>query len=510
MNFPNLCYYNPAFIPEDNRVLDVDVCIYGGNAAGCVAAIQTRKLGLSTLVLEPGGHVGGLTAGGLSETDYGKKYVIGGMSREFYARCGKAYGIEEEWRFEPKVAEQVFLSWLEEAGVEVLFRRFLAGMEKDGARISAIKLEGGLKVRAGYFIDCSYEGDLMARAGVSYHVGREDNAVYGELLNGAQEHKKHQFDFPVSPYIVENDPASGLLPGIEASEYSEGAGDKRVQAYNFRMCLSKNPNNQIPFEKPENYNPLEYELLARYLKGGWRQHMHKYDPIRGQKCDMNNHGAVSSDFIGRNFDYPEASYTKREEIFQAHVTYQKGLMWYRSNDPSVPADVQEGWRKWALPADEFPDCGGWPHQLYVRESRRMVSDYVTTEADCRGERSCDDPVGMGSYTLDSHNCRRFVRDGFVRNEGDVQDGTPPYKISRRSIEPKKYECENLLVPLCAAASHIAYGSLRMEPVFMILGQSAATLAAIARDHNCAVQDVPYSELRLQLERDEQVLEMPKI
>lgn len=515
MNSPELlCYYNPALIPADERTVEVDLCIYGGNAAGCTTAIQAKKMGLSVLLLEPSGHVGGLTAGGLSHTDFGRKYVIGGLSREFYERCGAHYGVEEEWHFEPKVAEKVLLEWLEEAGVEVLFRRFLSKVEMDGKRIAGIELEGGLQVRARYFVDCSHEGDLMAQAGVSYHVGREDNSVYNETLNGAQERHLHQFDLPVSPYIVEDDPSSGILPGIEESDYVQGKGDHRVQAYNFRLCLSNDPNNQIPFEKPAHYDEREYELLARYIKNGngWENYLRKYDKIRGNKCDMNNYGAVSSDFIGRNFDYPEGDYATRERIFQEHVTYQKGLMWFRCNDPRVPEEMREGWGQWQLAADEFPDCGGWPHQLYVRESRRMISDYIVTEADCRGDRECDDAVGMGSYTLDSHNCRRYVKieNGVaqVRNEGDVQVPTPPYKISRRSIMPRKSECENLLVVYCTAASHIAYGSLRMEPVFMILGQSAATIAALAAQNGSAVQDVPYSEIRAQLEKDKQILEVP--
>jgi hypothetical protein len=517
MNSPELlCYYNAALIVADERTLDVDLCIYGGNAAGCTTAIQARKMGLTVALLESGGHVGGLTAGGLSHTDFGRKYVIGGLSREFYQRCGAHYGVDEEWHFEPKVAERVLLSWLEEVGVEPLFRRFLSKVHKENNCIIGIEIEGGLKVRAKVFVDCSHEGDLMAQAGVSYHVGREDNSVYGETLNGAHVREYHQFEFPVSPYVIENDVTSGLLPGIETSEYVQGAGDARVQAYCFRLCLSKNPANQIPFEKPAGYDEREYELLVRCIKGGWEKHMNKYDDIRGDKCDMNNYGAVSSDFIGRNHGYPEGDYATREKIFQEHVTYQKGLMWFRSNDPRVPQNIQENWRRWALPADEFPDCGGWPHQLYIRESRRMISDTIVTEADCRGDRECDDPVGMGSYTLDSHNCRRFVsyENGVARvlNEGDVQVPTPPYKISRRSITPRKSECENLLVVYCAAASHIAYGSLRMEPVFMLLGQSAATIAALAIQAGStpsAVQNVSYDELRPILERDGQVLEAPK-
>lgn len=508
-NTSQLFYYNPSLIKTTIEHIQTDICIYGGNAAGVVAAVQARNLGLQAVVLEPGNHLGGLTAGGLSMTDYGCQAVIGGLSREFYRRCGGHYGIDEEWHFEPHVAERVLQEMLQESGAPVYFRQFVDKVEKDDERITTITLEGGLKVSARCFIDCSYEGDLMARAGVSYHVGRESNHIYNETLNGAQMSHYHQFDLPVSPYIIEDDPSSGLLPGIETTEYEQGKGDRCVQAYNFRLCLSNDPANQIHFEKPQGYDPQEYVLLARYLAAGWDKLMFKYSRIRGDKADLNNYGGISTDFIGRNFDYPEADYARREEIFQAHVRYQKGLMWFRSYDPAVPAYLRALQQEWALPADEFTETGGWPHQLYIREARRMVSDYVLTEHDCRGQISASDPIGMASYMMDSHNCRRLVQNGRVLNEGDVQVSVGPYGVSMRAIHPRRGECENLLVPVCLSASHIAYGSARMEPVFMILAQSAATLAALSIENNCAVQDVAYDELRAQLERDGQVLEMER-
>jgi len=359
----------------------------------------------------------------------------------------------------------------------------------------------------------------MARAGVKYHVGREANAAYGETLNGVQVRNTHQFDRPVDPYVVEGDPKSGLLPGINPGDPGkQGEGDHRVQAYNFRLCLTNDPANRIPFEKPAGYDPREYVLLSRYLKAGFPESevFRKFDPIRNTgsgenpsryvKVDKNNHGGLSTDFIGRNYDYPEADYATRERIFQEHVTYQKGLMWFLGNDPSVPERIRTRWSQWGLCRDEFPETGGWPHQLYVREARRMISDVVMTEHHCRGKQVAEDAVGLAAYTMDSHNCQRFVQDGRVRNEGDVQvGGAPPYPISYRSIVPREAECENLVVPVCLAASHIAYGSIRMEPVFMILGQSAATAAVLAMEGKTTVQDVSYEALKQRLLRDKQIL-----
>jgi len=507
MNYGNPCYYNPSLIKETAQQIEVDVCIYGGNAAGVMAAVQAVRMGLQVVVLEQSHRLGGLTSGGLSCTDAGSLNAIGGLSRDFYRRAGQYYGVDEEWHFEPHVAAEVLTAYLEEAGVPVFFRQFLYSVKKENTRLRSITLEGGLQVRAKMFIDCSYEGDLMAAAGVSYHVGREGNAAYNETFNGAQKSLHHQFEVPISPYIIDDDPNSGLLPGIEKNVYIQGAGDHRVQAYNFRLCLSKNPHNQIPFEKPAGYDEREYALLARHLKAGWDGLMGHYDSIRGDKCDLNNSGALSTDFIGRNFDYPEADYTRREEIFQAHVTYQKGLMWFRSHDASVPEKMREQQRQWALAADEFTETGGWPHQLYIREARRMVSDYVMTEHHCMGRTIAEDSIGLAAYMMDSHNCRRLVHDGKVWNEGDVEITVSPYPISQRAICPRKNECGNLLVPVCLSSSHIAFGSIRMEPVFMILGQSAATVAAIAIENNSAVQDVPYAELCGQLEADGQVLNL---
>jgi len=509
MPLPSPIYFNPA--PTDARTLNADLCIYGGVSGGVIAAIEASNRGLKVVLLEPGSHFGGMTAGGLGMTDVGNKNVVGGLSREFYKRIGKHYGVVEEWRFEPHVAENVYEDWIREcANIVALKREFLKSVSVADGKILALHTVSGLTVNARMFMDATYEGDLMAAAGVSFFVGRESNSVYGETVNGAQLHKEHQFENPVDPYVTPGVPASGLLPGIDDdSSYQPGAGDKRVQAYNFRMCLTKREDLRIPFPKPEAYDSAWYTLLKRYLATGWNEVFRKFDPIRNGKTDTNNHGAVSTDFIGMNHNYPLAGYAERERIYQAHVTWQQGLMWCLANDPGVPAAIREPMSEWGLCRDEFQESGGWPHAMYVREGRRMVSDYVMTEHNCRGEIVVDDPIGMAAYGMDSHNCRRMVANGRVVNEGDVQAGNfLPYPVSYKSIVPKKSECANLLVPFCLSASHIGFGSIRMEPVVMVLAQSGAIAAAIALDEKVPVQDVCYKALRKELEAAGQVLSRP--
>lgn len=489
------------------ETLNADICVYGATAGGIIAAIQAAQLNRSVILIEPGEHIGGMTTGGLGNTDIGNKTAIGGLSREFYRRIGRRYGVTEAWSFEPHVAEAVFKEWLREAEVSFYVRQYVARLERMDTRITALRTVSGLVVHARQFIDASYEGDLMALAGVSYVVGRESNSEYHETLNGAQVRETHQFEMPVDPYNIPRDPGSGLLPGIEATSPVIGAGDHRVQAYCFRMCLTDDPRNRMPFPQPVGYDPRLYQLLARYLAAGWRDVFHKFDRLRVRsKTDTNNHGAVSTDFIGQNYAWPEADFATRESIFQAHVRYQLGLQWFLSNDPAVPSDIREAYSQWGLCRDEFTTTGGWPPQLYVREARRMRSDYVMTEHECRGTRLAPEPVGLAAYTMDSHNCRRFVHDRSVLNEGDVQaHGFPPYPISYRAIVPKLGECENLFVPVCLSASHIAFGSIRMEPVFMILGQSAAIAADIALAESLPVQRVPYPALNAKLLAAGQVL-----
>lgn len=518
----------------------VDVVVYGATSGGVAAAIQTARMGRSVVLIEPSRHVGGLTSGGLGATDIGNKKAIGGIAREFYQGVYRYYSKKEGWNretfeqyrkragghwidvdtmwgFEPRAAEKIFRDMLDEAGVTVVFGERLdlnGGVRKQGTAIQTIVMESGRVFAGRMFIDATYEGDLMAKAGVSYTVGRESNAKYAETLNGVQTRnaKWHQFMKPVDPYVKPGDRTSGLLPGIhEGGPGREGDSDRRVQAYNFRMCLTNVAENRVPFPKPANYDPMRYELLVRYIQvGGWN-----YDFLTSSmpncKTDTNNRGAFSTDNIGMNYDYPDGDYATRERIIAEHRDYQLGLMWTLANDPRVPANLRNEISRWGLAKDEFADNGNWPHQLYVREARRMVSDYVMTDANCRGKRVAEDAAGLGAYGMDSHNTQRYVdANGHARNEGDVEvGGFSPYPISYRSIVPKAAECTNLLVPVCLSATHIAYGSIRMEPVFMVLGQSAATAAVHAIEEKCNLQAVEYGHLSERLKKDGQILKTTK-
>ncbi|TWT52276.1 Xanthan lyase precursor [Thalassoglobus neptunius] len=519
---------------------DYDVVVYGGTSAAITSAVQVKKMGGSVVVVSPDIHLGGLSSGGLGWTDTGNKAVIGGLAREFYHRVWKKYQEPDNWKwqpresygnqgqgtaaidgaqrtmwiFEPHIAEEVFDDFVNDYDIPVIRDEWLDredGVTVVDGKIQSIRTLSGKTYSGRMFIDATYEGDLLAAAGVDYHVGRESNDTYGEQWNGIQVgvfHHGHWFRDPVDPYVVPGDPGSGLLPRISSEPpEKKGEGDHRVQAYCYRMCLTNHDENRVPFPKPDGYDPAQYELLLRVFETGWREGFNKFDPIPNYKTDTNNHGPFSTDNIGYNYDYPEATYERRKEILREHEQYQKGLMYFVANDPRVPEDVRTKMSKWGLAKDEFTDNGNWPHQIYVREARRLIGEYVMTEHNCFGTKETIDPVGMGSYTLDSHNVQRYVTDeGFVQNEGDLGVRTPPYQISYRSLVPKKAQCTNLLVPVCVSSSHIAFGSIRMEPVFMILGQSAATAGMLAIQDDLAVQDVPYSTLSRRLLDDGQVLE----
>jgi hypothetical protein len=519
--------------PEEPRT--PDVIVYGATSGGIAAAIQTARMGKLAVLVEPGTQLGGLTSGGLGATDIGNKAAIGGIAREFYRRVATHYSgggtwvhqtrddfrklsrrdqtpEDTMWTFEPHVAEAIYREMLREAKVRVILGQRLRlkdGVIKQGNRITRIIMESGLILDSATFIDATYEGDLMAGAGVSYHVGREANGKYGETINGVYFGDKHQFKVPVDPYVVAGDPSSGLLPGIHGGDPGQaGQGDHRVQAYNFRMCMTDAPANRIPFPRPAGYDPKRYELMLRYLQGGVWDALGSITPMPNRKTDTNNNGGFSTDNIGMNYDYPDGDYATRERIFAEHVAYQQGLMWFLANDERVPERVRKDVNRWGLCKDEFTDSGGWPHQMYVREARRMVGDYVMTQQNCQRGRIADDSVGLAAYTMDSHNCQRYVdKTGHARNEGDVQvGGFPPYPIAYRALVPRESQCANLLVPVCLSASHIAYGSIRMEPVFMVLGQSAATAACQAIDRASSVQRIDVSALQERLKADGQVLE----
>jgi hypothetical protein len=518
-----------------------DVVIYGGTASGVAAAVQATRMGKSVALLEPGTRLGGLTTGGLGQTDIGNKAAIGGIAREFYQAIRKHYdnpaawkwqtrqeyqdsgqtrtaaGEEAMWTFEPSAALKILNDWVRENGIDVGYNQRLdrrAGVAMTRAipwRILAIRMESGVAYRGRMFIDATYEGDLLAAANVRYAIGREANAQYGETLNGVQtQHAKyHQFVPGVDPYVRAGDPSSGLLPFLDPQgPGEEGAGDRRIQAYCFRMCLTDHPENRIPFHQPEGYNEQWFELLLRNYEAGERGMPWINSAMPNRKTDTNNRTGFSTDFIGQNYDWPEASYEQRAQILAQHRLYQQSLMWTLANHPRIPEHVRREVSRWGMCKDEFSEGGGWQEQLYVREARRMVSDYVMTQHHCQGRTVAADAVGLAAYGMDSHNVQRYVTaDGQARNEGDVEvGGFSPYPVSYRSIVPAANQCANLLVPVCLSASHIAYGSIRMEPVFMVLGQSAATAAAQALDEQVAVQQVDYAKLRERLLADRQVLQ----
>lgn len=538
------------FSCQENNSKTYDLIVYGGTSGGIAAAIQAKRMGKTVLLIEPSSRIGGLTTGGLGQTDIGNKQAIGGIAREFYEGIKKYYDNPENWKFqtrqeyqdggqtrtekgeaamwtfEPSAALSVYKDFIQKEDVELVMNQKLdrtGGVKKEAGKINSITMLSGEEYFGKVFIDATYEGDLMASAGVSYTIGRESNDVYKETLNGvhtkltdttmtgypARNQINHNFVDGVDPYVVKGDPGSGLLPFIDPNGPGDyGAGDRKVQAYCFRMCLTDHPENRIPFEKPENYNEQDYELLLRNFEAGETGFPWINSKMPNRKTDTNNRTGFSTDFVGQNYDYPEASYEEREKIRERHRQYQKGLMWTLAYHPRMSEHIREEVSKWGTCKDEFAREDGWQQQLYVREARRMIGEYVMTQYNCEGLEVAQDAIGMGAYGMDSHNIQRYVTaDGFVKNEGNVEARVQaPYPISYRSIVPKRNECTNLLVPVCLSASHIAFGSIRMEPVFMVLGQSAATAASLAIDGNIPVQETPYEQLRPLLVEGKQVLE----
>jgi hypothetical protein len=523
-----------------------DVVVYGGTSAGVIAAVQAKKMGKSVVIVGPDKHLGGLTSGGLGYTDSGDKSVIGGLSRNFYHRVWQYYQKPETWVhqkrdefgnkgqgtvamdqaertmwiFEPSIAEKVFEDFVKEFSIPVLRDEWLdraKGVTMANGHIKEIRMLSGKSFAGKMFIDATYEGDLMASAGVSYHVGREANAEFDEKHNGSQVgvlHHRHHFGVlstPIDPYVIPGDPKSGVIARVTPiTPAPKGEADHRVQAYCFRMCLTNVPENRVPFTAPAGYDPKQYEVLARAYAAGWKETFGKFDLIPNGKTDTNNHGGFSFDNIGYNYDYPEASYERRQEIIKEHETYQKGLLYFICTDPRVPAEVREKMHTWGLPKDEFKDNGNWSHQIYVREARRMMGAFVMSENELTKVKPTPESVGMGSYMIDSHNTQRYITpEGAVQNEGDIGvSPRGPYEIAYGSLVPPKGQATNLLVPVACSATHIAYGSIRMEPVFMILGQSAATAAAMAIDGKITIHDVPYADLKARLLADGQVLSKP--
>ena len=542
---------------------DFDVVVYGGTSGGIAAAVAAARRGRRVVLIEPGRHLGGLTSSGLGATDIGKKNAIGGISREFYQRVKKHYGDPAAWKygrpedfrsnqhdpredvmfyFEPHVAERIYEEMLREARVEVVRGERLdlrAGVEKRGADITAIAMESGRRFRGRVFIDATYEGDLMAKAGVKYLVGREANTAFGETHNGNEPFllrrqkvaSAHDFRRAVDPYVRPGDPASGLIFGVQPGGPGEvGVGDARVQAYCYRLCLTNEPRNRVPFSRPADYDPAKYELVARYLNStrmlpefptaGDIEHpvlgnnLTRPEPVvimPNRKSDSNNKDPVGFNLVAGNYDYPDADYATRERIIRDHIAWQKGLIWFFASDLRVPEKYRAPMKDWGYPRDEFTDTGHWPHQLYVREARRMHGALVMTQRHCDGTLAVPDPVGMGGYAMDSHNVRRYVdENGHVRTEGTIGLGVKhAYSIGYDALTPRREECTNLLVPVCLSATHVAYGSIRMEPVFMILGHSAGVAADQAIAQRSAVQAINRAELRSALLAERQVIDLPR-
>jgi hypothetical protein len=498
-----------------------DLAVYGGTAGGVITAVSGAREGLKVALLEPGAHLGGMATGGLSRTDFGKKEVIGGYALEFYWRVGRKYDIgrfaqDVAWFYEPKVGEQVLREMLQQAGVQVFMHHRLrekTGVSKSGTQLASITTENGQTFSGKVFADCSYEGDLMAQAGVQYTVGREPSAKYSESLAGVRDRTPlHQFLVAISP----NDANGKLLPEVDPGpKAAAGTGDRKVQSYNFRMILSEDPANQVPFPKPPNYDAHRYELLARLLdamakKLGRPQVMHEVTliaKIPNQKADINNQGAFSTDYIGKSWDYPDGDYATRKRIWEDHINYTKGFFYFLAHDPRVPASLQKEVNGWGLAKDEFIDTDHWPHQLYIREARRMVGEYVMTQKDIQTDLKKPDVIGMGSYNSDSHNIQRLATpDGAVENEGDMQVPVTPYQIPYRMIVPKRQQATNLLVPVAFSASHVAYSTLRMEPQYMIIGEAAGVAAAMAEKAATPVQDVDTAALSAKLKSQGAVFE----
>ncbi len=538
------------------EVIESDICVFGGTSGGVAAAVQAARLGKTVVLAEPGRHLGGMTSGGLSAVDIGDPRSVGGIAREYFTQLAATVGVTLAWdqafkgdggggpatggayAIEPHKAEQVFIDLASQAGVKVHFGARLASVKKDGARITELIMENGDVFRAQVFIDTTYEGDLMAKAGVSHTLQREGRQQYGEQYAGIIYEEKYQprtnhlapgphgrvpggqgvwdRDFPLDPYVVKGDPNSGLLPLINPGDPgTPGEAAPGIQAFCYRLCLTTDPANRLPITPPSDYDPKRYELVARFIEAclaigddldlRW---FSKHDPLPNDKWDFNT-ATFGGNLPGASHAWPEASYSEREKIAHAHENYHRGLLHFLATDPRVPEKVRNDMQRFGLPKDEFTDNGGWPHQIYVRQGRRMISDFVMTENHTFGRQPVPKSIALGSYGTDVHEIRRIVKEGVVIREGKIatgRDGAPPYGVAYDAIVPKRSECENLLVTFALSCSHVAFASIRMEPVFMCSSQSAATAAVLAIEANQAIQEVDYSKLKPRLEQDGQVVE----
>lgn len=514
----------------DDPGLSVDLVVYGGTSAGVTAAVQAAKMGKSVVLISPNKHLGGMTSNGLGWVDVNNPQAIGGITNLFFNHVWEYYQRPSSWVWEaqhpikgqlmklhpqdkrmwvlePHIGERIFNAMVAAANVLVVRNESLNrrdGVTMIDRRILQITMESGRVFSGKMFIDATYEGDLMAASNISFIVGREPNTCYNETINGIQPNSTS-----IDPYRVRGDPSSGLLPRI-CSDIggNPGDGDEGVPAYNYRMCLTDLPENRVFIEKPPGYDERDYEMLFRVIESNVAiNSFFKLDLLPNRKTDSNNSGLVSTDYVGMSWNYPEADYSTRRQIAKEHELWQRGLVWTLQHHQRVPTEIQTYYAPWGLPKDEFADNNHWPYELYVREARRMVSAVVIDEQAALGNTPVLDSIGLASYNMDSH-CVRYIltSSNFLGTDGGTFEKVlDPYPLSYQAIIPLRTECENILVPVCLSASHAAYGSIRMEPTFMILGQSAASAASLAIDLGVSVQDVPYTTLQQQLIADGQVL-----
>jgi hypothetical protein len=536
----SLCLVIASALPiSAAETTQVDFCIYGGTSGAVAAAVQAKRMKRTVVIVSPDRFLGGMTSGGLGFTDIGDERILGGLSAEFFQKVYQHYQKDEAWKwqekntfankgqggpamnhkqktmsiFEPSVASTLFDQWIREHDIRVIYGkldRSKQGVVKQGASLVSMRTVEGHVIKARVFMDATYEGDLMAAAGVPYTMGREATSQYGESENGIQPgHPGNQLPRGIDPYLVPKHPESGLLPGVNADAGGvKGEGDKKLQAYCYRMCLTNHPENRIAITKPEGYDEKTYEIVFRAIEAGQKNRFMKFSMLPNRKTDSNNDSGASTDFIGENYSYPEADYATREKIAAAHKKWQQGLLWTLQHHPRVPEAIRKAHQPWGLPKDEFVKNDHWAHALYVREARRMIGEYVVTQDDVSNKKAVERSIGMGAYTMDSHHVQRYVTDkGDVQNEGDVQSRIRgPYRIDYGAVVPRKQDCDNLYVTFCVSASHIAFGSIRMEPVFMCLAQSAVTAGVIAIDQGIPIQDVKYQDLKPRLLADGQKLE----
>ncbi len=507
-----------------NQYKKYDIIVYGGTAGGAIAAIAATGAGAKVALLESRNHIGGMLSGGLGRTDMDRQqHVIGGFAREFFIRAGKYYDKPIAWTFEPNVAEKILNEWLLNSGVEIFFHHRLDSVILEGNRITQITMENGTAFNAQVFIDASYEGDLMARAGVSYTIGRESRAKYGESFAGIKEIQpgEHQISMQISPY----DNNGNLLPYVIDSSTigAVGDGDNKVQAYCFRVCLTDVKENQIPIARPDDYDPKRYEILRRFLTK--RKSLYKsiglplgISRIPNGKTDVNSGGGVSTNLPGASWEYPDADYQRRQEIWDEHLSYTKGLLYFLGHDPGIPKEIRDEMNRWGLPKDEFMDTDHWPHQLYVREGRRMLGEYIMTQHDLQIKRKKYDTIGMGGYNMDVREVQWIAKEVYwfplpkqmVLMEGYFSYPVEPYEIPYRCLLPQQDECRNLLATSCVSASHMAYSSLRMEPQYMIMGHAAGVAATLAIKSKKYLHLIDISDLQQELREQKQILTLEDI